>query len=163
MSWAWMRESQMKILDLPYTSVVNTIDLGDEKNVHPVDKLPIGIRLALAAEKYTLDKDVVAEGPIFKEVKPLNNTLIVYFKNAHGLKTVDGNAPVGFWISDGSMQWQKAKAKIVGETVVLSHGDIKDPKFVRYAFAGKPDVNLVNSADLPTYPFRTDNVIPIDE
>ena len=163
MSWAWMRESQMKVLELPYTSVVNTIDLGDEKNVHPVDKLPIGIRLALAAEKYTLDKDVVAEGPIFKEVKPLNNTLVVYFKNAHGLKTVDGNAPVGFWISDGSMQWHKAEAKIVGETLVLSHGDIKDPKFVRYAFAGKPDVNLVNSADLPAYPFRTDNEIPIDE
>jgi sialate O-acetylesterase len=61
------------------------------------------------------------------------------------------------------MQWHMAEAKIVGETVVLSNDAIKNPVYVRYAFAGKPDVNLVNAADLPAYPFRTDNEIPTDE
>ncbi|MCK0133357.1 sialate O-acetylesterase [Arenibacter sp. S6351L] len=163
LSWAWMRESQMKVLELPYTSVVNTIDLGDETNVHPKDKLPIGVRLALQAEKETLNKDVVAEGPILDEVKAQNNALVVYFKNAHGLKTIDGKAPTGFWIADGSMQWEVAETELEGETVVLSNDKIKKPLFVRYAFAGKPEVNLVNGADLPAYPFRTDNEIPLDE
>lgn len=163
LSWAWMRESQMKVLDLPHTSVVNTIDLGDEKNIHPKDKLPIGIRLALAAEKHTLDKDIVAEGPTLKKVEKFNKQLAVYFNHAQGLKTIDHKAPRGFWIADESLQWQPAYAKIVGETVVLSNEDIKNPVYVRYAFAGKPDVNLVNGADLPAYPFRTDKQIPIVE
>ncbi len=162
-SWAWMRESQLKVLDLPCTSVANTIDLGDEKNIHPKDKLPIGRRLALLAEKYTLDQDVVAEGPMLKEVEPRNHALIVHFRNAHGLKTTDRNAPSGFWIADESLQWKVAEAKLEGETVVLTNDIIKKPIYVRYAFAGKPDVNLVNAANLPAYPFRTDNEIPKPE
>ena len=163
MSWAWMRESQMKVLELPCTSVVNTIDLGDETNVHPKDKLPIGMRLALLAEKHTLNKDIIAEGPILDQVKAQDNELVIHYNNGHGLKTVDGKAPMGFWIADESMQWQVADSKLDGETVVLSNEKIKKPLYVRYAFAGKPDVNLVNSADLPAYPFRTDNEIPTDD
>ncbi|MDW5290114.1 hypothetical protein [Formosa sp. PL04] len=30
---------------------------------------------------------------------------------------------------------------------------------VPVSFAGKPDVNLVNNAVLPAYPFRTDNIL----
>jgi sialate O-acetylesterase len=32
-----------------------------------------------------------------------------------------------------------------------------NPAACRYAFAGKPDVNLVNGEGMPAYPFRTDN------
>ena len=49
-----------------------------------------------------------------------------------------------------------AEAKIIEETVVLQNKSIKKPLYIRYAFAGKPDVNLVNNAELPAYPFRTD-------
>ncbi|MDB2462683.1 hypothetical protein N9W61_01090 [Algibacter sp.] len=66
-SFAWLRESQLKVLQLPNTSVANTIDLGDETNIHPTDKFPIGQRLALLAAKYTLNKKIVAEGPMLKE------------------------------------------------------------------------------------------------
>lgn len=40
-SWAWMCESQLKALELPNISVVNTIDLGHVKNIHPKDKLQV--------------------------------------------------------------------------------------------------------------------------
>ena len=162
LSWSWMRESQLKVLDLPHTSVANTIDLGDETNIHPKDKLPIGERLALLARKYVLKKDIVAEGPVLDEVKAHKNTLVVHFKNAKGLKTIDGKAPSGFWVSDESLQWKVAEANIDGETVILSSNEIKQPRYVRYAFAGKPDVNLVNGVNLPAYPFRTDGEIPTE-
>ena len=155
-SWSWMRESQLKVLDLPNTSVVNTIDLGDIKEIHPTDKLPIGQRLALQAAKYTLNQDVLAEGPMMTQVDIKNNLLIVHFKNAVGLKTIDNKDPRGFWISDDALIWKPAKAEIKGETLLLSNNDIKNPLYIRYAFAGKPDVNLVNNADLPAYPYRTD-------
>jgi sialate O-acetylesterase len=159
-SWAWMRESQLKVLDLPHTSVVNTIDLGDEKNIHPKDKLPIGQRLALLVARNALGQEIEAQGPVMKTVIRHGDRLVVHFDNAEGLKTTDGNAPTAFWISGDSEKWVRAEAELNGQTVVLSCPELKNPRFVRYAFAGKPNVNLVNRADLPAYPFRTDAFAP---
>lgn len=156
-SWAWMRESQLSALELSNVSVVNTIDLGDVKNIHPTDKLPIGQRAALLAAKHTLGFSVTAQGPVLKNVEIQYGELIVAFENAEGLKTRNGKAPTGFWIADDSKNWVKAKAKIQGETVVLTSDEVERPKYVRYAFAGKPNVNLVNKYQLPAYPFRTDS------
>lgn len=159
-SWAWMRESQLKALELPNTSVANTIDLGDVKNIHPKDKLPIGKRLALLAQHDALNVKVTAFGPTFKKVKTKGNSIIVYFKNVKKLKTTDGEAPREFWIADDSKNWVPAEATIKGKKVILSSPKLLNPKYVRYAFTGKPNVNLVNEADLPTYPFRTDHFKP---
>lgn len=159
-TWAWFRESQLKALDLPHTGVANTVDLGDIKNVHPKDKLPIGQRLALLAARDTLGLKVEAEGPVLDHVEQRGDHLVVHFEHAKGLKTVDGQAPQGFWLSDNSKKWVKAEAKLDGESVVLSSPELKKPLYVRYAFTGKPSVNLMNSAGLPAYPFRTDDFQP---
>ncbi|WP_405563429.1 sialate O-acetylesterase [Polaribacter sp. Asnod6-C07] len=155
-SWAWMRESQLSATELSNVSVVNTIDLGDVKNIHPTDKLPIGQRTALLAAKKTLNVKGEAQGPIFKKVEVLQGKLLVHFNHAEGLKTTNGKAPSGFWITDNSQKWVKATAKLEGETVLLSSPEVKNPKYIRYAFSGKPTVNLVNKSELPAYPFRTD-------
>lgn len=155
-SWAWIRESQLQALALPNTAVANTIDLGDAENVHPKDKLPIGQRLALLAAKNTLGLDIVAMGPFLKGVDVNADHLVVHFNHAGGLKTSNGKAPTGFWITDDSKKWEAANARIEGESVILSSPKVKQPKYVRYAFAGKPSVNLVNASELPAYPFRTD-------
>lgn len=159
-SWGWMRESQLKVLDVPHTSVANTIDLGDEKNIHPKDKLPIGRRLALLAARNALGHNIEAQGPVMKAVHRDGDRLVVHFDHAEGLKTTDGDAPSGFWLADDSHDWKRADAELRGQAVVLSSPGLKEPRYVRYAFAGKPNVNLVNAADLPAYPFRTDTFAP---
>ncbi len=156
-SWAWMRESQLKVLDVPHTAVANTIDLGDLTNIHPKDKLPIGQRLALLAAKSAIGSDRLTTGPILKNIEIRGGELIVKFENATGLKTLDHKAPTAFWIADNSGQWKPAVAKLIGENVILSSPEIAKPLYVRYAFSGKPKVNLVNSLELPAYPFRTDD------
>lgn len=155
-SWAWIRESQMQILDLPHTSVINTIDLGDVKNIHPSDKLPIGQRLALMASKNYMNNRMLTSGPVMDKVEVADTSIIVHFKNAEGLKTTNGSMPSAFWLSNDSGQWKPADAHIDRSTVILSSSEIDHPKYVRYAFAGKPKVNLVNKIELPAYPFRTD-------
>jgi sialate O-acetylesterase len=159
-SWAWMRESQLKVLELSHTAVANTIDLGDVKNIHPIDKLPVGKRLALLAARNTLDSAIEAEGPVVQRVEPTGNSLVVHFEHAADLKTLDGGAPTAFWIAGDSGEWVPAKAELRAETVVLSASEIEQPIYVRYAFAGKPTVNLVNGAGLPAYPFRNDTFKP---
>ena len=86
--------------------------------------------------------------------------LIVHFDHASGLKTLDDNTPTGFWLADDSGKWMQAQAKLEDQTVVLSSPDLEKPLYVRYAFAGKPEVNLVNGDELPAYPFRTDSFEP---
>lgn len=159
-SWAWMRESQLKSLELPHTSVANTIDLGDVKNIHPKDKLPIGQRLALLAARNTLGQAVEAVGPMLNNVEIRGETLVVSFDHANGLTTKDGKVPSGFWLSGESGKWFEADSKIEEQTVVLRSPKLPKPRYVRYAFAGKPCVNLVNAAGLPAYPFRSDSFLP---
>lgn len=152
-SWAWMRESQLKALELPHTAVANTIDLGHATNIHPKDKLPIGRRLAqLATSK--------AQGPKFKTAEVKGLEIIVHFDHANGLKTLDGKTPTGFWIANESKTWVKADATISGSSVTLTSSEVKSHLYVRYAFSGKPTVNLVNDTNRPAYPFRTDSFAP---
>lgn len=159
-SWAWMRESQLQAQELQHVGVANTIDLGHIKNIHPKDKLPVGRRLALLAARDTLGITVEAQGPVMRGVERRGASLVVQYDHAQGLATTDKASPSGFWLADDAGAWHRAQAKIVGQTVVLRCAKVKAPRFVRYAFAGKPEVNLVNGAGLPAYPFRTDGFEP---
>jgi sialate O-acetylesterase len=160
LSWAWMRESQCKALALPNTGIVTTIDLGLKTNIHPIDKLPVGQRLALMAQKNTLGTKVLADGPVLKNISQKGNLIVITYENASGLKTKDGEAPKAFWLADDSQKWVKAEARIKGNKVILSSSELKHPLYVRYAFSAMPKVNLVNAAGLPARPFRSDNFQP---
>ncbi|MGJ8641045.1 MAG: sialate O-acetylesterase [Opitutaceae bacterium] len=160
LSWAWMRESQLNALAIPHTSVANTIDLGHLTNIHPKDKLPIGKRLATIAARDTLGKDIVAYGPMMESIQPRGHNIVIHFTHAEGLQTTDGKAPTGFWLLDNDDVWHPAQSQIQGKTVVLYSPAVNRPRHVRYAFAGMPEVNLVNAANLPAYPFRSDDLPP---
>lgn len=155
-SWAWFREAQSKVLELPATGVANTIDLGDAKDIHPRDKAPIGQRLALLAARDVNGQDIVAHGPQFKAMTIDGPHVTVSLSNAEGLKTIDGKAPSQFWLCGNDRKWLKATAEIKGASIILNANDLVQPVAVRYAFAGFPKVNLVNGVGLPAYPFRTD-------
>ena len=155
-SWAYMREAQLKALTLKNTGIVTTIDLGHVTDIHPKDKLPIGQRLALLAQRDVYGMDVLAEGPVLKEVTQEGAKLVVHYDHAEGLETKHGRPPRAFWVADDSQEWKLANAVVNEQTVVLSSPEIKKPLYVRYAFSAIPDVNLVNKAGLPARPFRTD-------
>jgi len=160
-SWAWMRASQLEILDLPHTGVAVTTDLGDPKNIHPHDKAPVGRRLALLALHDVNGKPVAARGPMLERAEPRGSSIRVSFHHAEGLKTTDGQAPRSFWLADQDGQWHPAAtAKIDDNAIMLASPKVPRPQFVRYAWTAVPDVNLVNAANLPAAPFRTDSFEP---
>ncbi len=159
-SWAWMREAQCQALDLGGTHIITTIDLGETRNIHPKDKLPIGQRLALVAQQKPGKKKQEAQGPIINRVTIKNNKLVLHFDNAKGLQTIDGTDPKAFWLADQSGDWYKANSKIKGGKVELGCHQLERPLYVRYAFSAMPEVNLINGAGLPARPFRTDLFLP---
>ena len=156
--YALTRDIQLQMLNLPNVGLACAIDIGEAANIHPANKQDVGKRLALEAERIAYGMDVVSRGPLFLSASPENGAIRVRFRNVDsGLKTTDGKAPGAFAIAgaDGKFVW--ADAKIDGKDVLVSSPKVKDPKYVRYAYAGyRGDCNLQNKEGLPAYPFRSD-------
>ncbi|MDR1810768.1 MAG: 9-O-acetylesterase [Prevotella sp.] len=154
--WARLREAQLQTLRLEKTGMAVAIDIGDDKDIHPKNKQEVGRRLALIAEKNIYKKDVVFSGPIYRNYRLNGDKIHIRFAHADGLKTADGNAPTGFAIAGSDHLFHWAEATIKGNEVVVYSPEVAFPVAVRYAWADNPACNLVNGADLPASPFRTD-------
>jgi sialate O-acetylesterase len=163
--WPRVRESMLKTLALPKTGMAITIDLGDAKDIHPKNKQDVGKRLSFWALGTVYGKNVPAtSGPLPAGSTINDNAISVSFKHANGgLKSITGGPLTGFQIAAADQQWKPAKAKIVGETVVVSSPEVSKPVAVRYAWSDWPDYSLANGAGLPASPFRTDDwpVVPV--
>lgn len=152
--WPEFRQVQAEVAgELPGVSCVVTLDLGStNSDVHPPRKVEVGERLAATALKEVYGKDVAASGPVINEFKVKGGKVTVSFKNAAGLKTTDGAAPVGFELAGSDKKFAPAVAEIKGDKVILTSETIKAPKFLRYGWAVFMTPNLVNEAGLPTAP-----------
>lgn len=164
-SWAELREAQFMGQAEPNTAMAVAIDLGQEKNIHPIRKAPLGERLALAARNVAYGHDVACAGPEFAAMTIDGDAARIRFENTRaGLRTSDGRPPVGFAVSAGCTDFTQgnrgfgwAEARIEGDVVIVRSDSVKHPAAVRYAWAQNPDCNLVNSRGLPAAPFRTDD------
>ena len=61
-----------------------------------------------------------------------------------------------FYIAGDDQKFYPAKAKVIGETVVVSAKAVKKPVAVRFAFTNGALPNLFNKENLPASAFRTD-------
>lgn len=157
--WAELREAQVMSLRYPNTGLVTTIDIGEADDIHPRNKLDVGLRLYRQAQALVYDNSIVGRGPTFRTMKIEGDKIRIYFDNVSGgLKTKDESQPKSFAIagSDQKFYWADT-AYIEGETIVLHSDKVNDPVSVRYGWADNPEVNLYNSDNLPAVPFRTDN------
>ena len=154
---AGMREAQAASLDVPNTGMAVTIDIGDEKDVHPRNKLDVGKRLARLALTGTYGQAGVPSGPVFRSSSVENGQVRIRFDNvAGGLKAASGPLKQ-FAIAGSDLKFVWAEASIEGDSVLVSSPAIAAPVHVRYAWADNPaGANLYNSEDLPAAPFRTD-------
>jgi sialate O-acetylesterase len=154
--WPELREAQAMALQLRNTGMAVTVDIGDPVDVHPKNKQDVGLRLGLAARAIAYGERIVYSGPIFRELTSEGPALRVYFEHVGGGLLARGGNLRGFSVAGKDGKFMSAKARIDGDTIVVSHSDIKEPIAVRYAWDGFPDCNLFNAEGLPAAPFRTD-------
>lgn len=153
--WAKLRAAQDRALALPQTAMAVTYDVGEESELHPRNKRTVGERLALLAENmvYELIKSEQARSPRAINARRRGNTVEIRFEPAVKLRTKDGKPPREIAIAgaDGKFVW--AKAKVKGNTLYISTGNVSDPKRIRHAWANNPDANLISHSGLPVAPF----------
>ncbi len=153
--WALIREAQASALTLPQTGMVVTVDIGDARDIHYANKQEAGRRLALVALANQYGQKLENSGPQFAGMSVAGGAIRLKFTHAQGLKAKNGE-PKGLAIGGGDGVFQWANAVIEGDSVVLSSPLVPAPTAARYAWADNPIGNLVNAAELPAAPFRTD-------
>jgi sialate O-acetylesterase len=137
-SLASMREAQATALSLPNTGMAITIDIGDEKDVHPRNKVDVGARLARLALAGTYGKDVMPCGPVFKMAEIEDGRVRLHFDHV-GDKLIAKDAPLKqFAIAGDDRKFVWADAEIEDGTVVVTSKAVPRPAFVRYAWADNP-------------------------
>ncbi len=156
-SWALVREAQLQSLELPETGLAVTIDIGDEIDIHPHNKLDVGRRLAQWALTRTYGLAGVPSGPLFAHATIEQGGIRVGFQHVgSGLLAKDG-ALRTFVMAGDDHQFKPAQAVIEGDTVRVTCPDVARPMAVRYAWADNPaGANLYNAEGFPASPFRSD-------
>jgi sialate O-acetylesterase len=156
-AWAELREAQrMTSLHVPNTGQAVITDVGEENDIHPRKKEPVGERLALLARGLVYKEKIEYSGPTFSQLEIQGSQAIVHFGHTGGGLEAHEGALTGFTLAGEDQKFYNAQATIQGDTVVVTCPQVEKPVAVRYGWANYPVVNLWNQAGLPASPFRTD-------
>lgn len=156
--WAELREAQFETLKLKNTGMSITTDIGDPKDIHPTNKLDVGLRLAsIALNKTYGEKNIPYSGPVYKSSEVKGNTMVLTFDFV-GKGLQPENLLKGFEIAGEDKVFYPAVAVIQNNKVMVSSNKVAKPVSVRYNWADDASAgNLYNLDKLPAAPFRTDN------
>lgn len=152
-----IREAQLLSWQtVPRTGMAVTTDVGNETDIHPTQKEPVGARLALAARAVAYGEKLEYSGPVYQSMQIEGSQVRLRFTHTgRGLAAKDGPLK-GFTLAGNDGNFIDATAIIDGDQVVVSSASVPKPVAVRYGWAHTPDVNLFNQEGLPATPFRTD-------
>jgi len=155
-SYAFLREAQTKALALPNTGQTLAIDIGDPKDIHPVNKQEVGRRLALLARNRVYSMTGDDTGPTLAGATREGATLRLRFTHASGGLVAHEKPVQSLEIAGADRVFHAADARIDRDTLIVSSPKVREPVAVRYAWTNAPEANLYNGAGLPAVPFRTD-------
>ncbi len=161
--WPVVRELQRRAKKLPRVGMAVTMDLGEDNDLHPLNKKEVGFRLAMLAAKMLYGIASECEGPeicgIDYEMEK-TGAVLLYFKNitdgmyAYGGEK--GNEIRDFELRDEQGIWHRAAAVIKEDTIRLTPVErirIR-PCGVRYLFSNiSHGAMIYNRAGFPLSPF----------
>lgn len=154
-----LREQQDRASrSIPQSGLVVVSDVGDSTTIHPVNKRPVGERLAwlACAEHYKVDSCRAWLCPRYENFEVRGNELILNFSRTGGeLRTASGNPSSHFEIAGTDMKFYPARARIFGDRVTLSSPKVRHPAAARYGWGSLQYPDLINRNGLPLGAFRT--------
>jgi sialate O-acetylesterase len=158
--WAELREAQTLTMDkVPNSGQAVIVDIGEGKDIHPKNKLDVGMRLArwALAKQYNIAID--CQSPRYASMEKAESAIVLTFANrGKGWRPFDVKEPVGFTIAGEDKKFYNAEAKILDDgRIQVSSSKVTEPVAVRYAWAQNPICNMFAENGLPLTPFRTDD------
>ena len=156
---AFLREQQERTLhETTHTGMIIISDLvNDVKNIHPINKQDVGLRLANMALAKNYAQDIQEyQSPLYKSMQIVKNKIIIEFEHADNGLICSQKRITGLKIAGQDGIWLDANATIKGNTLIVSAPGLKNPAKVSYCFDEATIGNLFSKGNLPVAPFRTD-------
>ena len=126
-------------------------DEGEYGNIHPVNKRPVGMRLAELAGYMLYGEGKISPRAAGRWVSGNVMTIVT----TQNLKTNDGEAPRLLEIAGEDGVFVPAEGEISENTIRLRAETVKHPVSARYAWTDWSDrVNVFGENGLPLEPFR---------
>ena len=166
---ALLREQQQRAAEMiPNSSLVCTNDLVypyETTQIHPAQKQQVGERLAWTA----LNRDygfgqVLYKSSRYKDMTVKGDTVFIHLQdNYHADAPFEQIA--GFEVAGADRVFHPARAQHFwqpgggywDEAIIVTSPEVRQPVAVRYCFRNFQLGNVKNGANLPLFPFRTDN------
>ena len=166
---ALLREQQLRAAEIiPNSSLVCTNDLVypyEMTQIHPTQKRQVGERLAWTAlnRDYGFEQ-VLYKSSRYKDMTVKGDTVFIHLQdNYHAdapYEMIEGFEVAGedrvFHAAKAFHYWRPGGGKW-DEYIAVVSPDVKQPVAVRYCFRNFLLGNVKNGANLPLFPFRTDN------
>lgn len=158
--WQFLREQQQRAAhELPYSYLAETLDCGDEFDIHPLEKRTVSERLWKLAAVYALgikgEVSPDAAEPVEYRAEP-DGVLRVILRGTEKI-FIRGRVREIF-VSGSDGVFYPAKVKTEGNSLLLSSEKVPCPTAARYSFRNyTPYASLYGDNGLPVRPFRTDS------
>lgn len=134
--------------------MISTSDCGNRFDIHPKNKQPVGMRMALSARKHVYGDAVQGDAPVAVEMKVQNKQICIQFDNAVSLH-LEGQELQELEIYAGEekseiTEWCVSKDTL---TVFVKEAIVSDEITVAFAQTPYYQVSLYNESGLPAFPF----------
>ncbi|MFV0364734.1 MAG: sialate O-acetylesterase [Suipraeoptans sp.] len=148
------KQQEMVSKTINDTYMVSVSDAGDEFDIHPKNKRPVGYRLALCARNKVYRENLLSDAPEVSEFKKEGKVIILSFLHCEGLY-ITGNTLEAVKIYVDNSKVNDFEYKIDGEKLLLISEQFEQVRWFRIEFAstGYYKVNLYNIAGIPAKPF----------
>ncbi len=156
---ALVREAQaLAAQELAGTGMALTADIGNARDIHPVNKWAVGERLArFALRDLYGEPGVIAEGPRLRRAVSRGGELVLDFDHVHGALEAQGEVIGEFEVAGQDGVYVPAAARISedGQRVILESEAVTSPVDARYLWNDAGYSQIMGGAGLPMAPFRT--------
>lgn len=151
-----IRKQQEKVCcSCPNTYMISAGDAGDEWDIHPPGKRPIGYRLGIMARnKIYGETHILCEAPKLAGVRREKGRILLRFSGGEGLH-IAGSHLHALEITDNRGKRAVCTASVSDGRLILESGMFAGDRHFRIAFAqtGYYHVNLLNAQHIPALPF----------
>lgn len=162
--WPQVREQQRRSLDIPSAGMIVTIDVGEDNDLHPINKKDIGKRFAAAALNLLYSGNDEYLGPQVEEIragicsggKARAELQCRHVKGGMYASSADkGNVIKDFELLDNNACWHNASAELADDKIILTCEEMTCcPVGVRYCYSNTNRGALVyNNSGFPMSPF----------
>ena len=158
-AWPVIREAQRQAGRLPLTAVTVNLDIGEENDLHPLDKKTAAFRASLAVRSMVYKETLVSKGPEPEAYRVENGQVILSFDTQDGeeITTWDGESPSEFEVAGCDGRYYRGYGKTEGKTVTVYAEEVERPYHIRYAWSSAPKKGLLCSkSGLTAGPFVWD-------